>query len=468
MLLRTYAVALTDPIGVELVIMETAERTTRRPRLLAVPRLVSIVGGTTTLTDCLVAVRYMLTFHRLVRGPAIAEYEKAFARKIGVRYAYSFSSGRIGLYGILQALGIGMGDEVLLQVPNHIVVPNAVRYVGAQPIYVDSELGSYNMDLEQAEQRITPRTKALVLLHTFGIPANMDVALSLARRYGLQLIEDCVHALGAEYNGHQVGSFGRAAFFSTEETKTITSTMGGMAVTNDPELAAQLQVFQAGCTWPSSFLTARYLAKFLLFHLLTEPHLHRYTRPLFEPHTHRFTRVLFERFGNFRMAPGATSDEEQRGVRPTNYEQRLSNAQAALALRQLGRLDENLAHRRTAASAYHAHLSERGFNLPQPPVNAEPAYVRYPVWVEDRACTMRLSASHARLGAWFTSVLEEAVNLTDGDYEVGSCPRAEAIAKHLVNLPTHPRTKPQDIEAIVSALKAAASMRAQNSHVHTN
>lgn len=443
--------------------METAERTTAKARLPSVPRLVSIVGGTTTLTDCLVALRYMLTSHHLVRGPVIAEYEQAFAQKIGVRYAYSFSSGRVGLYGLLQALGIGVGDEVLLQVPNHIVVPNAVRYVGARPVYVDCELGSYNMDLEQAEQRITPRTKAIVLLHTFGVPANIDVALFLARRYGLQLIEDCVHALGATYNGRQVGSFGRAAFFSTEETKTITSTMGGMAVTDDPELAAQLQVFQARCTWPSSVLTARYLAKFLLFHLLTEPHLHRYTRPLFEPHAHRSTQVLFERFGNPRMAPGATSNEEQRGVRPANYEQRLSNAQAALALRQLGRLEANLAHRRATASAYHAHLSQLGFNLPKPPVKAEPAYVRYPVWVKDRTTTMRLSAPHARLGAWFTSVLEEAVNLAHGGYEIGSCPRAEAMARHLINLPTHPRVKPQDIEAIVSALEAAASMMARNS-----
>lgn len=448
--------------------METAEHATIRPRSLTVSRLVSIVGGTTTLTDCLVAMRYLLTSHCLVRGPAIAKYEQAFARKIGVRYAYSFASGRVGLYGLLQALGIGVGDEVLLQVPNHIVVPNAVRYVGARPIYVDSERGSYNMDLEQAEQRITSRTKALVLLHTFGIPAKVDVALSLAQRYGLQLIEDCVHALGATYDGKQVGSFGRAAFFSTEETKTITSTMGGMAVTDDPELAAQIQVFQAGCTWPSSFLTARYVAKFLLFHLLTEPHLHRYTRPLFEPHAHHFTRVLFERIGNFRMAPGATSDEEQRGGRPANYEQRLSNAQAALALRQLRRLDANLTHRRAAANSYHAHLSKWDFNLPQPPVKAEPAYVRYPVWVENRTNTMHLSAPYARLGAWFTSVLEEAVDLADGDYEIGSCPRAEAMVRHLVNLPTHSRTEPQDIEAIVSALVAASNRMVQDSHMYTD
>src|SRR5207248_6324325 len=109
---------------------------------------------------------------------------------------------------------------------------NAIRYTGAKPVYVDCQLNTYNMDLKEAEQRITSRTRALVLQHTFGIPVDLDAALDLTRRYKLDLIEDCVHALGATYDGRQVGSFGRAAFFSTEETKTISTTMGGMAVTD--------------------------------------------------------------------------------------------------------------------------------------------------------------------------------------------------------------------------------------------
>src|SRR6202011_1681149 len=103
---------------------------------------------------------------------------------------------------------------------------------------------------------------------------------SLARRRGLDIIEDCVHALGATYRGKPVGSFGRAAFFSTEETKTISSTMGGMAVTDDADLAIRLRDFQAGCARPSRSLTARYVLKLVLFHLLTQPTLHRYTRAL--------------------------------------------------------------------------------------------------------------------------------------------------------------------------------------------
>ena len=406
----------------------------------AVPRHVAQLGGTTTLIDCLLALRYLANPERMIRGPVIAEYERAFARQIGVGYASSFAAGRIGLYGLMRALGIGAGDEVLLQVPTHIVVPNAVRFAGARPVYVDCRLDDYTMDLEQAERRITPRTKAIVLQHTFGIPADVDAALALARRHRLEVIEDCVHALGATYAGRQLGSLGRAAFFSTEETKTISSTMGGMVVTDDPDLAARMRAFQASCAWPSTSLTARYVWKFLVYYVLTEPPVHRYFR------------ALYELVGKRHPLPKPVVDAELRGARPVNYEQRLSNVQAALALHQLRRLDANLAHRRRLAALYEARLAELGFDTPCRPATAEPAYVRYPVWVADRPSALRAAGRHGVLGTWFTSVLEEAVSTDHGDYEPGSCPRAEAAARHLVNLPTHPRVQERDAEALLAAL----------------
>src|SRR6266849_10616142 len=223
-----------------IVVERTTDRRTRSLLYKVAPRRLAIFGGTTTFADCLVALRYLADPRQLVQGPAIIEYEQAFARQVGVRYAYSFCHARVGLYGLLLALGVGPRDEVLLQVPTHVVVSNAIRYTGARPVYVDCRLDNYNIDLEQAEQRITPRTKALVLQHTFGIPVDLDAALDLTRRHGLTLIEDCVHALGATYDRRPVGSFGRAAFFSSEETKTISTTMGGMVVTDDPDLATRI------------------------------------------------------------------------------------------------------------------------------------------------------------------------------------------------------------------------------------
>jgi perosamine synthetase len=383
----------------------------------------------------------------MIRGPQLAEYERAFARRLGVGYAFSFSAGRVGFYGILQALGIGPGHEVMLQVPTHIVVANAIRYVGARPVYVDCRLDTYNIDLEHAERLLTPRTRALVLQHTFGIPADPDAALAFARRHGLELIEDCVHSLGARYDGREVGTFGRAAFFSTEETKTISTTMGGMVATDDSELARQLQTFQAACQWPSRWLTARYLAKLAVYQALTEPRVHR------------FARKAYDRIGERHPLPRPTTADERRGERPPGFEQRLANAQAELGLRQLRRLDANLAHRRAVAEAYRARLSGPAFRLPEAAENAQPAFVRYPVWVESRSAAMRALAPYAVPGTWFTSPLEEADSPAAGGYEAGTCPNAELAATHLINLPTHPRVNASDVEAIVSALEAVAEVR---------
>jgi perosamine synthetase len=428
-----------------------AGKRTKTHRLSDSVRRVALIGGTTTLDDCQAALYYLVHPRQLVVGAAILEFERSFAQYIGVRYAYSFCHGRVGLYALLRGLDIGTGDEVLLQVPTHIVVSNAIRYTGARPVYVDCRLDNYNMDLEQAEQQITSRTKALVLQHTFGIPVDLDAALNLARRHSLTLIEDCVHAMGATYGGRPVGSFGRAAFFSSEETKTISTTMGGMVVTDDPDLATRIQKFQQSCSLPSAWQTFRYILKLVLYHAMTEPHVHQYTR------------AIYELLGKCNPLPQPTTDEETSGNRPNNYAQRFSNAQAALGLRQLRRLGENISHRRAIATAYHERLTSAGFQVPHPPVVADPAFVRYPVWVEDPALAVRVATRRATLGTWFSSVLEEADSPECGDYEMGSCPRAEAVAGHLINLPTNSRVNEQDVDAIISrVIRADALARSQD------
>src|SRR3989475_5557437 len=411
------------------------------------PRRLALLGGSTRWSDCAEALRYLSRPTQLVEGAKIKEYEEAFAGTVGVKYAIGFASGRVGLYGLLRALGVDEGAEVLLSVPSHIVVANAIRYTGARPVYVDCRLEDYNIDLAEAERRITPRSRVLLLQHTFGVPVEMDTALALARRHNLVVIEDCVHALGARYDGRQVGTFGHAAFFSTEETKTISTVMGGMAVTDDPTLASRLRTFQASCAWPPRWLSARYLMKFVAYYLLTEPHIHR------------IARLAYERLGHRNPLPVPTTLEERRGQRPRYDERRLSNGQAAVGLCQLNHLEHNLRHRERVANAYRDHLSGCGLRLPQAPAKAEPSFVRYPVWVDDRPGVIRTLAPHAMLGKWFTSVLQEAESPEVAGYEPGSCPRAEQAARHLINLPTHPRVNERDARMLATALIKAVSSK---------
>jgi perosamine synthetase len=410
------------------------------------PRRLALLGGTTTASDAAAALRRLAAPRTLVDGPELTDYEHAFAASVGVRHAVSFAHGRVGLYGILRALGIGRGDEVLVPLPTHVVVANAVRYTDATPVFVDCRRDSWNMDLAVAGALMTGRTRAMILQHTFGTPADIDGALELARRHGIDIIEDCVHALGARHRGRPVGGFGRAAFFSTEETKTISSTMGGMAVTDDGAVAEQLRAFHGRCAPPARSLAARYVLKLLAYHVLTQPDLHRYTR------------TVYEALGRRNPLPQATSAEERSGRRPPDYEQRLSNAQAALALRQLRRLDANIAHRRATAAIYESRLRVLGGGAPAALDGDEPALVRYPLWVDDREAAAGVIARHAVPGLWFTSVLEEAQTPQHAGYIAGSCPVAEDAARHLVNLPTHLRVRRPDAEAIAAA--AGSALRA--------
>jgi dTDP-4-amino-4,6-dideoxygalactose transaminase len=404
-----------------------------------------VLGGTGTLGDCLAALR-VLCSDRLVEGDAIEEFERAFAARVGRRHGFSFASARVGLYGLLRALGIGEGDEVLLPVPTHIVVANAVRYTGARPVYVDCRSLGCEMDLDDAAAKATARTKALILQHTFGIPNDVERALDLARRCNGVLIEDCVHALGAEYGGRPLGSAGVAGVFSTEETKTISTTMGGMVVTDREDLAAAMRVYQARCEPPPASLAARYLLKFIVYHALTEPHVHR------------SFRELYNRMGRRSPLPEATAPEEMRGEKPEGYEQRLSNGQAVLGLRQLRRLDANIEHRRRITELYARAFARLGVAPLAVLPRADPALLRYPIWVEDRERVITEAGPDVPLGTWFTSVLEEAIAPGSGGYETGTCPRAEAAAAHLVNLPTHPRITEGDVDHFVSRLVRAGAL----------
>ena len=187
--------------------------------------------------------------------------------------------------------------------------------------------------------------------------------------------------------------------------------------------------------------------KFVVYYMLTEPSVHR------------FARVAYERLGRRNPLPVPTTLEERRGQRPRDYERRLSNGQAALGLAQLRSLQRNLEHREFVANAYEDSLSPCGLRLPEVPSKAEPSFVRYPVWVEDRPTVIRALAPHAVVGTWFTSVLEEAESPEAAGYAPGSCPHAEQAAQHLINLPTHSRVSERDVKMLATALTRAVSSK---------
>ena len=156
-----------------------------------------------------------------------SSYEAAFADKLGEgALAFAFWKGRTALEATLRALGLSAGDEVVMPGFTCVVVPDAVRRVGAVPVFADIGAQGYNADVGQVESLITPRTRAVICQHTFGIVADLGSLVSLCERRGLLLVEDCCHALGAHYQGKHVGLVGHAGFFSSQWSKPYTRGSG--------------------------------------------------------------------------------------------------------------------------------------------------------------------------------------------------------------------------------------------------
>lgn len=190
------------------------------------------------------AVVAALKSSRLSLGPKMEEFEHLVAAHTRVPHALAVSSGTAGLHLCLSALGVGENHEVIVPSFTFIAAANVVRYVGATPVFVDIEPLTLNMDPQSIELAITPRTRAIMLVHTFGVPAAIDSILDIARRHNLLVIEDACEAIGAEYKHQRVGSFGDAAVFAFYPNKQITTGEGGMVVTRDPELARKVKALR--------------------------------------------------------------------------------------------------------------------------------------------------------------------------------------------------------------------------------
>lgn len=172
-------------------------------------------------------------------GPFVSRFEEVFAKRMNVGYAMTTNSGTASLHLALASLGVGPGDEVILPASTMGACYFAIWYCGAKAVPVDVDPVTYTIDPKAVERAITPKTKAVMAVHLFGHPCEMDALLALKKKHHFLLIEDCAEAHGATYHGQVVGSFGEAGCYSFYANKIITTGEGGMMTTNDPELATK-------------------------------------------------------------------------------------------------------------------------------------------------------------------------------------------------------------------------------------
>jgi len=183
-------------------------------------------------------------------GPFVRQFEEQFASRVDRRYGISVCNGSVALQMAVAAMGLGPGDEVIMPSFTIISCVAAILYAGATPVLVDTDPRTWNMDCSQIEARVTTRTKAIMVVHTFGLPVDMDPVLELADRHGLRIIEDAAEMHGQTYRDRPCGSFGDLSIFSFYPNKHVTTGEGGMVVTDVPDLAEKCRSLRNLCFEP--------------------------------------------------------------------------------------------------------------------------------------------------------------------------------------------------------------------------
>jgi perosamine synthetase len=340
--------------------------------------------------------------------------------------SFAFWKGRVALYAILRAMGIGPGDEVVVPGFTCVVVANAVRVAGATPIYADIEPGGFNVSAACIERQLTARTKAIVVQHTFGMPAALDEISELAETRGLPVIEDCAHTVAGEHHGRRLGTVGDAGFYSFQWSKPYTTGLGGMAVTRDRELALRLHQVQESFREPTPAARLRLGIQYRL-----------YSR-FFTSRRYWLAQDVLHAVSRVGLFIGSSSEGELAGDAPADYAWRMSSAQQDWGERLVGTVDARAQHARVIAERYEHRLSQAGWVTPERSSHAP--LLRYPMLVTNREELLSASRSERiELGSWFESPLHPVTlefHHVYG-YTVGQCPNAERCARQLVNLPLH-------------------------------
>jgi perosamine synthetase len=357
------------------------------------------------------AVVEVMKSGRLSIGPQLDRFEQMVARRCQRQHGIGVASGTAGLHIVLEALGIGPGDEVITTPFSFVASANCILYVGAKPVFVDIDPVSLNMDPAKVEAAITEKTKAIIAVEVFGNPQHMDALAQLALKHEIPLVEDCCEALGGEYKGKPVGSFGRVGVFGFYPNKQITTGEGGMIVTDDDrlaELCRSLRNQGRAATQTTGKDTGSWLAH--------------------------------ERLG---------------------YNYRLSEIAAALGCVQMSRLDEILQRRCEVACMYIDRLMDNpDLTLPTAPDQCDMSWFVFVVRLSDEfSVTARnriltgLRRHDVGCSNYFPPIHLQPFYRQRFGFSNGDFPITESISQRTIALPFHNKLDPTQVELVCLTLK---------------
>ena len=337
------------------------------------------------------AVAAVVSSGWITQGAKVAQFETEFAERLGVEHAVACASGTAALHLAFVALGLGPGDEVLVPDVTYVATANAVAYTGATPVPVDVDFLTWSISLEDAERRVTERTRAVVPVHLYGVPCDMDKLHAFARKYDLYVVEDASEALGAEWDQRACGTLSFAGTFSFYANKILTTGEGGAVVTND---AAQADVLR-----------------------------------------------LLRGQG---QTPGRQYVHQCVG-----YNYRMTEMQAALGLVQLSRLDSMLESRHRVVDRYFDLLG----GAIASPMTRQSAPWLYTGLLPEHSTYGEVAAGLVEKGIETRPVFVPLHALSMYARPAANYPAAEELSRRGISLPTWPELTDEDVEVIVTAVK---------------
>lgn len=352
----------------------------------------------------------------------------------------TFYRGRVGLAAILKAMGIGIGDEVVTQAFTCLAVPEGILAAGAKPVFADTEKGGVNICPDDLAAKVTDRTKAVIVQHTFGIPAQLAPIRGVAEGRGLPIIEDCCHTFASTYVNQVVGTFGKAAFYSFEWGKPIVAGIGGSVVVNDSDLRKRVHD---------------------LFDQLSEPSWKRvlkvqiqywgYER-LYSPSNFWKVRALFQKLAKSGAAEGNYNPTEEIA---DDFNLRMAKPLHDRLVKKLRDADQTVQRANRLAAQYHGGISNPDMVRPLVPEGAVPVYARWPLFAADKPRVLaRAEEAKIEVADWYKTPVHP---LPESDWaqvglQQGSCPRAEELSKQIISLPINQKVSQSDVERTIALL----------------
>jgi perosamine synthetase len=369
-----------------------------------------------------------------------------------------FGSARSALFACLKSAGIGKGDQVLVTGFTCLAVPLAVVATGGEPVYVDIDPQTLNAAPSLVRSRMGSRVKAVIIQHTFGCPAMVEEIVRDARERGIVAVEDCALAIGSSKYGRPVGTFGDAAVFSLELSKTITTGWGGLLVLHDERLQKAARLYYESVREPSPLRVARMVVQTAFSALMYHPRWF---------HACRYLIAALFKVGIFRPS---TPPEELNAAVGTEFVHRLSGSQAILAARQWDRLPAITSRIDVIRAKLCAGLRHHGYEpLAQPARGDVSRGHRIAFLVSDKTAAVRWFAKAGiELGTWFDAPVSPMPEKPERFYyRLGECPQAEWISRHIVNLPAHVRLTDGDVTWILETLGHYRALHPADANVQT-